>query len=176
MALLRQRHMLCSDTAFRYQQVSLHKAGRQGVGLYNEHVDVCRISYERGQAGSSYTDWFITTTTVQSSCLASTYTAEAWSAHTPVAWLSVLCHHHLCYGAAVGTPPTLPSSSSGGANGPSVHTSMTGGKHRISYGTRTPTRKVASWFAIMVLLGYLSAMVYYLYVRIAFTLDMKDKW
>eukprot|EP00879_Flechtneria_rotunda_P011197 GHRR01011695.1.p1 GENE.GHRR01011695.1~~GHRR01011695.1.p1 ORF type:complete len:695 (+),score=198.24 GHRR01011695.1:342-2426(+) len=78
--------------------------------------------------------------------------------------------------STVGTPPTLPSSSSGGANGPSVHTSMTGGKHRISYGTRTPTRKVASWFAIMVLLGYLSAMVYYLYVRIAFTLDMKDKW
>jgi hypothetical protein len=31
-------------------------------------------------------------------------------------------------------------------------------------------------FALSVLLMYIAAVIYYLYVRIAFTLDMKDKW
>lgn len=51
-----------------------------------------------------------------------------------------------------------------------------GAKHSISYGIRTPLRKDASWFAMTVALLYFAATIYYLYVRIAFTLDMKDKW
>jgi hypothetical protein len=31
-------------------------------------------------------------------------------------------------------------------------------------------------FALSTLLLYIAAVIYYLYVRIAFTLDMKDKW
>lgn len=31
-------------------------------------------------------------------------------------------------------------------------------------------------FALSILLLYVAAVIYYLYVRIAFTLDMKDKW
>jgi hypothetical protein len=31
-------------------------------------------------------------------------------------------------------------------------------------------------FALSVLLLYVAAVVYYLYVRIAFTLDMRDRW
>lgn len=49
-------------------------------------------------------------------------------------------------------------------------------KHMLNYGTRKPLRKDASWFALMAALGYLAAVTYYLYIRIAFTLDMKDRW
>lgn len=31
-------------------------------------------------------------------------------------------------------------------------------------------------FALSILLLYVAAVIYYLYVRIAFTLDMKDRW
>jgi hypothetical protein len=49
-------------------------------------------------------------------------------------------------------------------------------KHIVSWGSRKPLRKDASWFAVMAALLYAAATIYYLYVRIAFTLDMKDKW
>ncbi|KAI8463876.1 MAG: nucleotide-diphospho-sugar transferase [Monoraphidium minutum] len=49
-------------------------------------------------------------------------------------------------------------------------------KQAVTWGVRRPTRPDASWFAILVALYYLGAVVYYMYVRIAFTLDFKDKW
>jgi hypothetical protein len=49
-------------------------------------------------------------------------------------------------------------------------------KRTVQYGNRQPLRKDASWFACCVFLGYLAAVAYYMYVRIAFTLDFKDKW
>ena len=57
--------------------------------------------------------------------------------------------------------------------------SYTGGQHykqQVTYGARQPLRKDASWFAMMVCLAYLAACIYYLYIRVAFTLDMKDRW
>jgi hypothetical protein len=58
--------------------------------------------------------------------------------------------------------------------------SYTGGnlqhKQQVTYGARRPLRKDASWFAMTVCLAYLAACTYYLYIRIAFTLDMKDRW
>jgi hypothetical protein len=49
-------------------------------------------------------------------------------------------------------------------------------KRTVQYGNRQPLRKDASWFACCIFLGYLAAVAYYMYVRIAFTLDFKDKW
>eukprot|EP00775_Hariotina_reticulata_P006654 gene6654-6879_t len=67
--------------------------------------------------------------------------------------------------SAGGLPPTIPEV-------PSAATP----KHYIAYGNRWPLRKDASWFAMMVALFYLAVVIYYLYVRVRYTLDMKDKW
>jgi hypothetical protein len=50
-------------------------------------------------------------------------------------------------------------------------------KQPIVWGKRTPLRKDASWFALSVLLWYVASVAYYLYVRIAFTLDLqRGRW
>lgn len=59
---------------------------------------------------------------------------------------------------------------------PALDKVPSGQKQQITYGVRKPLRHDASWFAVCVFLGYLAALGYYLYVRIAFTLDMKDRW
>jgi hypothetical protein len=72
----------------------------------------------------------------------------------------------------------LGTSASGGisSNGSIPLPSAPSAKHTVSWGSRKPLRKDASWFAVTIALLYAAVTIYYLYVRIAFTLDMKDKW
>lgn len=80
-------------------------------------------------------------------------------------------------GSRVGAGAVLGASSDGHAGLPlSTAGSTSGGKQKVLWGDRKPLRKDASWFALSVLLLYIAAVIYYLYVRIAFTLNMKDKW
>jgi hypothetical protein len=81
---------------------------------------------------------------------------------------------HLTGGAPLGTSASGGNriSSSGSTRLPTAPPA----KHTVSWGSRKPLRKDASWFAVTIALLFAAATIYYLYVRIAFTLDMKDKW
>uniref|UniRef100_A0A383V9F4 Glycosyltransferase 2-like domain-containing protein n=1 Tax=Tetradesmus obliquus TaxID=3088 RepID=A0A383V9F4_TETOB len=81
-------------------------------------------------------------------------------------------------GAPLGTSASGRISSSSGSSIAPLPTAPPAAdcKHAVSWGSRKPLRKDASWFAVMAALLYAAATIYYLYVRIAFTLDMKDKW
>jgi hypothetical protein len=79
---------------------------------------------------------------------------------------------HLTGGAPLSASASGGISSSGSVPMPSAPPA----KHTVSWGSRKPLRKDASWFAVTIALLYAAATIYYLYVRIAFTLDMKDKW